>query len=189
MEREWIKDQTFEKVNDLFNNGKGEYEGCTFRNSMFSAADLSDNEFNDCVFAGCDLSMANISRTAFRNVVFRECKLMGLHFDRCNPFNLSLRFEHCILDHASFYQVKLKATVYSNCQLREADFTECDLTGAALQHCDLTGARFDHTILEKADLRSALHYTIDPAANRIKKAKFSLPGVLALLEPYGIEIS
>jgi fluoroquinolone resistance protein len=42
--------------------------------------------------------------------------------------------------------------------------------------------------LEKADLRTAYNYSIDPSINKIKKAKFSLPGVVGLLSKYDIEI-
>ncbi|WP_118949697.1 pentapeptide repeat-containing protein [Taibaiella helva] len=188
MDKEWIKEKTFDKAAGLFNGDKAEYEQCIFLNGSFNKADLSHNEFNDCVFERCDLSMANLSKAAFRNVVFRDCKLMGLHFEQCNPFNLAFQFERCILDHSSFFQVKLKDTIFRDCPLRAVDFTEADLSQAALEQCDLSGARFDQTNLEKADLRSAYNYTIDPSLNKLKKARFSIPGVLALLAPLGITI-
>ncbi|WP_118974201.1 pentapeptide repeat-containing protein [Taibaiella koreensis] len=188
MDKEWIKDKIFDKETDLFTDSKGEYENCSFLNCNFNKADLSDNEFNDCIFERCDLSLASVQKAAFRNVVFRDCKLMGLHFEACNPFNLAFRFERSILDHSSFFQVKMKDTIFDGCQLREADFTEADLSQAVFAQCDLAGARFDQTILEKADLRSAFHYTIDPSINRLKKARLSVPGVLALLAPLGIDI-
>lgn len=188
MDKEWIKGKTFDKPQGLFDGDKAEYEACTFLNGSCNKADLSHNEFNDCVFERCDLSMANLSKTAFRNVVFRDCKLMGLHVEQCNPFNLAFRFERCILDHSSFFQVKLKDTLFNGCQLREVDFTEADLSHAVLDQCDLSGAHFERTILEQADLRGAYNYAIDPSANRLKKARFAVPGVLALLAPLGITI-
>jgi len=45
-----------------------------------------------------------------------------------------------------------------------------------------------NTNLEKANFLSSYHYIIDPEANRIKKAKFSLQGTVDLLAKYGIEI-
>jgi len=73
--------------------------------------------------------------------------------------------------------------------MQEIDLTECDLTSAVFDNCDLTRATFHNTILEKADLRSAYDYSIDPENNRIKKAKFSVTGLPGLLDKYGIEIS
>ena len=84
--------------------------------------------------------------------------------------------------------MKLKKTVYSKSQLVEADFAEADLTAAVFDRCDLERAVFDQTTLEKADFRTAFNYTIDPDANRIRKARFSLHGLPGLLSRYDIEI-
>jgi len=72
--------------------------------------------------------------------------------------------------------------------LRETDFTDSDLTNVIFDNCDLAKALFDHTILERADLRTSFNYSIDPIANRIKKAKFSITGVVGLLDRYDIDI-
>ncbi len=82
----------------------------------------------------------------------------------------------------------MKKTVFSRCSLQEADFTETDLTEVSFNECDLQLARFEHTVLEKADLRTSYNYTIDPALNKVRKARFSLPGVLRLLDKYDINI-
>jgi fluoroquinolone resistance protein len=52
----------------------------------------------------------------------------------------------------------------------------------------ISPATFDNTIIEKADFRGSLNYSIDPENNRVKKAKFSLSGVDGLLGKYDIEI-
>ncbi len=167
---------------------KGEYDGCTFNGCDFSGADLSCCLFIDCTFAGCNLSMAKLTETVFRDVVFRECKMLGLRFERCNEHGTSFSFEDCLLGHSSFCGVKMPGTVFCRTQLREADFTEADLSGAVFDGCDLSGAVFDHTSLERADLSTAFGYTIDPEANSIRKARFSLSGVAGLLDKYGIRI-
>jgi len=38
-------------------------------------------------------------------------------------------------------------------------------------------------------LRTAFNYSLNPELNKIKKAKFSLPAVVGLLDKYDIEIS
>jgi uncharacterized protein YjbI with pentapeptide repeats len=84
---------------------------------------------------------------------------------------------------------KLKGTVFTNCVLSEIDFTESDLRDAVFKDCDLSGSIFDNTDLQKADFRTSFNYSIDPDRNRIKKAKFSLPAVVGLLNKYDIVIS
>jgi hypothetical protein len=50
------------------------------------------------------------------------------------------------------------------------------------------GARFEESNLERADFRTASHYSIDPEMNKLKGAKFSLLGIPGLLDKYGIII-
>ena len=54
---------------------------------------------------------------------------------------------------------------------------------SAYRNYSLAGAN-----LEKADFRTAAHYSINPENNKIKKAKFAMPWVLGLLDKYNIEI-
>jgi Uncharacterized low-complexity proteins len=113
---------------------------------------------------------------------------MGLRFETCNPFGFRVEFQHCVLDHASFYKCKLKNTRFDACLLQEADFSECDATGAVFAECELLNAKFEHSVLEKTDFRTARNYTIDPRINRLRKAKFSMPAATGLLECFGVEI-
>jgi uncharacterized protein YjbI with pentapeptide repeats len=72
--------------------------------------------------------------------------------------------------------------------MQEVDFTDCDLTQSAFDNCDLAKAKFENTNLEKADFRTAYNYALDPEINKVKKAQFSLPGVVGLLSKYDIVI-
>ena len=123
-----------------------------------------------------------------QDVKFLNCKLLGVQFNQCKGFLLRLDFENCQLKLSTFYKLKLKNTRFTNCNLEEADFSEVDLTGAVFENCDLLQATFMNTNLEKADLRSANNYSIHPETNRIRKARFSIPGVTGLLAQYDIEI-
>jgi len=186
----YFENQTFESIN--FNQKalpRGEYENCQFLNCDFSEHNFSDYTFADCDFNGCNLSLAKLSKTAFRDVRFTACKMLGLHFEQCNGFGLAFSFSDCVLNDSSFYQTKIKKSVFRNCQLHAADFTETDISENVFDNCDLQHATFDNTNLEKADLRTAFNYHIDPEMNRIKKAKFSLPEVIGLLGKYDINIS
>ena len=185
----YTEDQTFEKLDaKTAPPAKGTYDHCTFLNCDLAAANLSETIFIDCSFTGCNLSLAVVSASVFRDVRFTDCKMMGVLFNQADKFGLSFRMEDCVLDHCSFYQAKIKKTNFLRCQLRQVDFTGADLSGAMFDQCDLANAVFDGTLLGKADLRSAFNYSIDPAANKIKRARFSLAGVRGLLEKYDIEI-
>jgi fluoroquinolone resistance protein len=190
MKEEYTEGQRFTGIN-FSEKGlpKGEYENCDFDACVFLSADLTDVNFVECSFTNCDLSMANINRTAFKEVTFTACKMLGLRFENCNKFLLAMRFDGCQLNLSSFYQLSLKNTSFQNCSLHEADFAETDLTNATFSNCDLAGAIFDNTILEKADLRTAYNYAIDPEKNQIRKAKFSLPEAISLLQKYDIAVS
>jgi uncharacterized protein YjbI with pentapeptide repeats len=186
---DYIQDKTFDKL-DINAQAlvKGDYENCVFTACDLSNADLSGFSFSACTFRDCNLGMVKLNNTAFREVQFIGCKMLGIQFGKCNPFGLSFCFEHCRLDHSSFYQARLKDTRFVGSQLYETDFTDCDLTAAVFDNCDLLGATFENTILEKADLSTAYNYIIDPELNRIKKAAFSLAGIPGLLVRYDIEI-
>ena len=189
MKENYTEDQAFDK-NDFTQQPLpgGTYEHCTFNHCNFAGSDLSGIAFVDCSFTGCNLSLAKLHRTVFRDIQFKDCKMLGLRFDTCSEFGLSFAFDNCQLNHASFYKLKIKKTVFKHSQLQEVDFAESDLSGAVFDHCAMPDATFDRTILERADFRTATHFSIDPENNRIKKAKFSLSGLPGLLDKYELEI-
>ncbi len=189
MNKNYIEGKTFDKIDFSVNAlPVANYECCTFRNCNFSEADLSNSIFSACDFSLCNLSMAKLFQTGFREVKFKECKLAGLHFETCNHFLFSVSFETCLLSFSSFYKLNLKKTIFKNSTLHEVDFAEVDLTESAFFNCDLMNTIFDNTLLEKVDFRTSFNYSINPTFNRIKKAKFSLNGILGLLQQYDIEI-
>lgn len=189
MSRQLFTDQEFgpERLAAL-SIAAADYEACRFVHADFSNADLSDINFTDCVFDHCNLSGAKLIQTTFNDVKFLHCKMLGLHFDNCNSFLFTVRFDNCTLDYSSFYTCKMKKTVFTECSLKEADFTDTQLPEASFPGCNLADAKFENSNLEKADLRKAVNYTIDPELNKISKAKFAAPAVYALLARYRISI-
>lgn len=190
MEEVFAEDKTFDTIDfTVAPLAKGEYEHCVFLNCDFSNTDLSGTKFTECQFTGCNLSSANLHKTALRDISFTGCKLLGLRFDTCNEMLFSVSYDHCIVNFSSFYKRKLKNASFKNTSFHEVDFTEADLSSAVFANCDLLKAVFENTILEKADFSSAYNYSLDPELNKIKKAKFSIPGVTGLLDKYNIEIA
>ena len=189
MEKNYTEDKTFDNINYTQTLlSKGDYEYCRFINCDFSNSDVTGITFIDCEFQTCNLSVANLATSVLRDVKFVNCKMLGIHFENCNQFGLSVNFENCNLAHSSFYQTKLKKTLFKNCNLQEVDLTECDVSYSVFENCDFARARFENTIMEKADFRSAFNYSINAEINKIKRAKFSLNGLAGLLDKYDIEI-
>ncbi len=178
-------EKTFEKINSL---KKGEYENCVFKNCNFENEDLKGVKFYDCQFINCNLSLVKITNTIFRDIKFSECKMLGIPFESCNEYGLTVSFENCNLSHSTFYKRKISKTKFENSQLHEVDFTECDLSNSVFSNCDLANTKFENTNIEKADFRTSFNYAINLDVNKIKKAKFSLPAITGLLSHYDIEI-
>lgn len=78
---------------------------------------------------------------------------------------------------------------FIKCSMVEADFTDANLIKGNFEGCDLSRATFSNTNLQSADFRTAINYSIDPETNKISKAKFSIVGVLGLLDKYDIKVS
>jgi fluoroquinolone resistance protein len=189
MDKNRFENETFRDI-DLSKHAIGpvEYEKCTFLHCDLSAADLSNAKFLECAFMNSDLSNAKTAKTVLRDLEFKECKLLGIHFDQCNTFLLSMNVDQCKADFASFCKLALRKTRFRNSSFQEADFTGADLTGSSFDHCDLTRATFAGSILEKVDFRTAYNFSIDPERNRLRKAKFSIAGLPGLVQKYDIEI-
>jgi uncharacterized protein YjbI with pentapeptide repeats len=114
--------------------------------------------------------------------------MLGLHFEDCNEFALTFKFDSCTLDHSSFYKTRIIKTIFKDSRLTEVDFSECELTDSAFLNCDLRGAIFDSTNLEKVDFLTSYNYSLDPDKNKLKKTKFSSNGLSGLLTKYDIII-
>ena len=182
-------DQQFEHIHALETPFEvGEYEECVFSHVDFGSANLTDFNFSGCVFEHCNLSGVRLDGAILRDCKFEHCKLLGLRFETCNTLVFSVSFADCLLDHSSFYQLKIKKMPLLRCSLKEVDFTEADLSEVNFADCNLMDALFDRTILEKANFTTAQYYRINPNTNNIKKAKFSLDGLPGLLASYNIEI-
>lgn len=189
MSHSFFDDQTYNNIDfTLKGLPEGEYDNCNFESCHLEGVNLNNRQFSECIFTNCNLSNTTIEQAAFRDATFNNCKLLGLRFDTCNQFIFSVRFANCSLNLAAFYKCKMKKTMFSNCSLQEVDFVETDLTQVVFDNCDLSRAIFDNTILEKADFTTAYSYTINPANNRIKKAKFATTGLAGLLSNYDIVI-
>jgi uncharacterized protein YjbI with pentapeptide repeats len=165
-----------------------EFYRCAFAACNLTEADLSRSVFEDCVFRESNLSNPLIAGSRLLNVEFLDCKIVGLNFYHCDQLLFECGFSKTHLQNCNFSDLKMKRASFIGCRIDECDFENAFLVEArfddsvfrqTLFHgCDLTGASF----LE------AKGYGIDPRNNIVKKATFSVPDVLALVECFGVEI-
>lgn len=170
-----------------------DFADCVFDHCAFTECVFSHCSFTDCHFEGCDLSLASVPGSRFTDVRFASAKLLGVDWTKAGAaaisrLFLSVRFDDCLLNYATFFGLSLPRSRFVGCIAREADFREADLTEAICTGTDFTGSKFHHTNLTKADFRRATGYAIDPTANMIAKARFSLPEAVALLSGFDILI-
>lgn len=114
--------------------------------------------------------------------------MLGLRFDECSSFIITMNFENCTLNFSSFFKLKLKKIIFKNCSLQEVDFVETNLTAASFENSNLLRAVFANSILEQADFRTAYNFSIDPENNKMTKAKFSAQALAGLLDKYNLDI-
>ena len=189
MTNNYIINKTFSRIDFTTNRLLiGEYDQCTFTNCTFAESEISNCVFLECEFISCNLSLTRVKNTAFQDVNFVDCKVLGIKFNECNDFLLTLNFKKCLLNLSSFYQLKLIGIIFDNCKLIEVDFSESNLTKAIFENCDLSDTMFDSTILVNSDFRTASNFTLDPDKNKLKNAKFSRNNIHGLLTKHQIII-
>ncbi len=108
MRKKLVEGEVLEHIDYSGKGITGEFDSCSFVNCNFSDADLQEVDFMECTFENCNFSNAVLKNTGFKNVQFTQCKMLGLHFESCNPFLLEMHFDTCLLNFATFYQLKLQ---------------------------------------------------------------------------------
>lgn len=162
---------------------------CNFLNCSFSEATLNDSKFCCCTFQNCNLSLVKISGCRFQEVLFQDSKIVGAEFFRCDRTFFSVSFKNCILQYCNFSDLNMKNVQILESRLKECYFTNTCLASSNFSESDLSGSLFHNCDLSKADFSDACNYSIDPQTNILKKAKFSLPGAVSLLNHFEISLS
>jgi uncharacterized protein YjbI with pentapeptide repeats len=162
------------------------FRRCRLERVRLTEASLRAATFEDCDVVQCDWTLAVVKNAAFRDVRFVQSKLMGVDWSSVKRLTFVVRFERCILTHASFVGNKLRGTRFVDCTATEANFVEVDLTEAVFAGTDLAGAKFIDTVLVDADLSEARNYSISPAQNRLRRTRFSEEAALGLVAELGV---
>jgi uncharacterized protein YjbI with pentapeptide repeats len=189
MDTQYQADITFQNKKFLPSDLKfQEFDHCTFRYCNFTEADFLGTVFVDCEFHHCNFEKAPINYVSLRDVEFFYCNFTSVNFAMTDQVLYSFNFNHCQLDYAQFYALKLKKIIFAHCSLISADFMETDLSQAIFDECDLHQAVFVKTNLTSSDFYSSRNFVIDPEKNKIKGALFSKENIKGLLVKYQIKI-
>ncbi|MFH2021518.1 MAG: pentapeptide repeat-containing protein [archaeon] len=165
------------------------FTDCSFINCDLSSCDFTDCRLSGCKFHGCNLSLVKLDGATLSDVIFEECKLVGINFTKCNSkFFFTPHFSKCTISSSNFSDIKAPKIEFTACKIEITDFINSDLSGGNFKKSSLKGCIFHNTNLMKADFTGASEYDIDPTANKIKKAKFSLPEATRLLTALDIII-
>lgn len=167
---------------------KIEFNNCNFVNCRIYKVKFKHCKFVDCAFTNCDMSMSQFPLSTFLNTKFEKCKLSGINWIDIDPTWFDISLTECVLNYSSFHSMELKGMKIHKCTALETDFMEANLSGANLTETDFNGSLFMRTNLAGADFTEAFNYSIDPRSNNIKKAKFTIPEVIGLLDAFEIEL-
>jgi len=110
---EYIEEKIFQQEDFTVTHLElAEYKYCKFIDCDFSHTSLSYIKFINCVFIDCNLSNVSLHDTMFQEVLFKDSKALGLRFEDCRALGLKVAFTNCILDHCSFYSMKIKKYMF-----------------------------------------------------------------------------
>jgi len=165
-----------------------ECEGCVFSHCVFLNCIFKECRFIDCSFSECTLSAITLNQTIFHEVVFIKSKIIGMDWTKARSIR-GLSFQSSVLDYSNFSYIKHPKLLLKDSAVHEVDFTEADLSDSSFNGSDLHRSVFHHTNLSGSSFAGAYNYAIDPTANKVAKARFSLPEAASLLTSLGIELS
>jgi len=168
-----------------------QFSDCTFDHCTFGGATFASCTFTGCTFDTCDLSLMQPAGSRFMDVRFVDSKLVGVDWTRVDlvaKMALTVVFERCVVSQALFNGLNLRRLRLVDSVASEADFSNADMSDSVCTGTDFAGARFSDTNFTSADLRRARGYRINPLANRVAKAKFTMPDAVGLLDGLGVVI-
>ena len=169
-----------------------DFVDCTFENCRWDGVRMRNCSFSGCRFRHCQLAGVVFSFCRMRDADFDGCAIRGVAWGglqgRSAVGRIFARLHRCVLRYNEFSGMGLAGFDFSDCEMLECVFDDCKLTGANFRGAPLGRTAFTRCDLQKADFRDAQGYAIDPAANKMKGARFSFPDVVALLDASGIRI-
>jgi fluoroquinolone resistance protein len=187
-EKDFYEETKFEKLNITDSKVvKIEFYNCSFVSCLFTKTIFENCVFEKCTFTNCDLSVVKFSGSAFIDVGFSESKMLGIDWALAQK-PISVNFDKCLLNDSIFYRMDLRSSQIKKCVAHNADFEEANLSKSECCQTDFLNSKFNGANLSFSDFAGAINYSINPNNTKIKKAKFSLPEAVSLLDAWDIII-
>jgi uncharacterized protein YjbI with pentapeptide repeats len=165
-----------------------EFYRCKIKGCNLTETDLSNCAFEECGFFECNFSNPVIRHLKLINVEFTESKIVGINFYNCDQLLFDCAFIKSNLQNCNFSDLKMKRARFIGCKIDECDFENAYLVEAEFDDSVFRETLFHNCNLEKASFFEAKGYEIDPRNNNVKKAIFSVPDVLSLIESFDVVI-
>lgn len=163
-----------------------EYAECLFEQCQFMDMALRNVVFSNCVFTGCTFRNVDMSGLRMQNASFQDCAFIGIDWSEVRRtgklFPLFKEIGGCTLKFNNFFKMKIPKISIVDSSLLDCAFMECELAGSVFRNVDFQDTTFQDCDLSKADFREARNYKINTTSNRVRKARFSLPEVVGLLD-------
>jgi len=164
-----------------------EFQDCVFKSCIFIESAFIKCKFEDCKFQNSDLSLVKFDGSSFINSTFDHSKCVGINWLKVSiPFNFDVRFSDSNISNSNFLGLNLQHIQLLNCIAMDVNFEEANLTHANCTGTDFNKTKFHNCDLTKANFSNAKNYSIDHKYNKLKKAIFSLPEAMSLLN--GLDI-
>ena len=164
-----------------------DFQDCEFKNCSFMETVFDACSFDDCVFLNCNFSLMSVPQSLFIGSSFKHSKLVGINWTKLKAsFQIKFDFYDCIISHSSFMGLNFSDSKFVKCIAIETNFSETEMTGSDCSYTKFEGALFVRANISEADFRGAESYSIDLEHIQMKKAIFSLPEAMRLLNSLDI---
>lgn len=168
------------------------YSECVFDNCQFTDMALMDVVFSNCLFDNCAFRNVDMAGLRMQNTTLRGSACIGVDWSEVRRtgrlFPLFREIRGCTLKFNSFFKMKIPKMSIADSSFLDCAFMECDLSASVFRNVDFRETTFQDCDLSKADFSEARNYRINTTSNRVRKAKFSLPEVVGLLDNLDIMI-
>jgi fluoroquinolone resistance protein len=164
-----------------------EYEQCHFKKIALTNYVIDNCRFISCTFEDCVFSAIKPTNSSLFDLTFANSKVIGVDFTLAKKVD-AMTFNNSQINYSNFRFLILPKMKLTNCIAKETDFTEADLSDSDFNGTNFEGARFFKTNLTKTNFKNATNYYIDIHNNTIKKAVFSYPEAIHLLQCLDINV-
>lgn len=185
----YFEDEVFDTKNicEVSSLKGAEFISCEFIGVDLKDLDASGAKFIECEFKNSNLSNLILLGATIRDALITESKCVGINFSDCNNL-FDLRIKNSSLDYTNFSDCSLNGSEFISCSFKEADFSQ-----GAFENCDFSESNFLGTNFSRANMKGSnfsntKNFYIDISNTNLKGCKFTMPEVLNLLSPFGIEI-